>query len=77
MCDALQGFQVPPSPCCVCGGLQVFLKAFPEEGRGLTAASLIRKGSRLLQLPESVLLTAEVAARGGRRGRGLGMGGEV
>ena len=47
---------------------RIYLREFEIGGRGLAAATLIRKGDRLLRLPESVLLTPEVAARG-ERGR--------
>lgn len=43
---------------------QLFLDEFDKGGRGLAAASLIRKGTRLLNLPKSLLLTAAVATRG-------------
>ncbi len=49
---------------------QLFLKECGAEGRGLAASAVIRKGTKLLQLPGSLLLTAAVAAQGEDRGGG-------
>lgn len=52
-----------PVPCT-----QLVLRDCGVEGRGLVASRALPKGEALLQLPESLLLTAEVAARGGLLG---------
>ncbi len=42
--------------------LQVEVQTVPGQGRGLFAVEKIRKGQQLLQIPDSLLLTADKAA---------------
>lgn len=43
--------------------MQVTLRDIPQQGRGFVAKQQIRKGEQLLQISESLLLTANKAAQ--------------
>ena len=44
-------------------GVQVEVRNVPGQGRGLFATEGIRKGQQLLQIPDTLLLTADKAAQ--------------
>ena len=46
--------------------MQVGVRSFGNQGRGLAALRRVRKGTQLLQVPESCVITADTALAGER-----------